>query len=212
MSSHPPSDAPSAAPDGGSVGELTAARGEALLDSLERRDPGSRRHADATASYAFATAVELGLDREPCLLIREAARLHEIGKLYVRAQLLARAETDLSPRARRELDAHTVAGHRLALGAGVPTPACELILHSGDRYDADADSDAREGDEIPIGSRIIAAACEYDRQLARHTGRGRRGRPWALIAVAERSGAGLDPTVVDALARVAGRAERTVVE
>jgi hypothetical protein len=36
--------------------------GATLLDALESHSPGSRDHADATASYGFAAAVELGLD------------------------------------------------------------------------------------------------------------------------------------------------------
>jgi HD-GYP domain-containing protein (c-di-GMP phosphodiesterase class II) len=195
MSSDRPSGARSAAPD---------ADPELLLDALADRVAGAREHADATASYAFATAVELGLDPEFCAAVRTAARLHEIGKLYVRRELLARSDDELSRRARAELEAHHSAGAQLAQGAGFPDPVCELVLHSGDRFDA-AEGDDASG--TPLGSRIVAAACEYDRQLARHTAPDGAGRRWALIAVVEQSGSKLDPLVVDALARVVERAQ-----
>jgi HD-GYP domain-containing protein (c-di-GMP phosphodiesterase class II) len=195
MSSDRPSGARSAA---------TEPDAEILLDALADRVAGAREHAAATASYAFATAVELGLDRDFCAQVRAAARLHEIGKLYVRRELLARSDDELSRRARAELESHPAAGHLLARGAGFPEPVCELILHGGERFDAAGEGGA---DDTPLGSRIVAAACEYDRQLARHTVPGGAGRRWALIAVVEQSGSRLDPLVVDALARVVERAE-----
>jgi putative nucleotidyltransferase with HDIG domain len=197
MSSDRPSAARSAAPD---------PDGEILLDALADRVAGVREHADATASYAFATAVELGLDRDFCAEVRIAARLHDIGKLYVRRELLARPEDELSRRAKAELESHRAAGAQLVRGAGFPEPVSELVLHCGERFDA-GDGRPQGVPETPLGSRIVAAACEYDRQLTRHAGPAGAGRRWALIAVVEQSGSRLDPLVVDALARVVERAE-----
>jgi HD-GYP domain-containing protein (c-di-GMP phosphodiesterase class II) len=178
MSSARPSDSPSPEP------ELARARGEVLLEALDERLPGARKHAHATASYAFAAAAELGFDREACQLVREAARLHEVGRLYL------------------DGEAHPAAGYRLALGAGIPEPLCEWILHRGDRFDA--------GARIPIEGRIIAAACEYATLLRERANVGdARGR-WALIALTEQAGGRLDPIVIDALARVVERAAETV--
>jgi HD-GYP domain-containing protein (c-di-GMP phosphodiesterase class II) len=172
------------------------------VQALDQRLPSSREHADATASYAFAAAVQLRLDRDACLLVREAARLHEVGKLYVRTELLARPTAGLAPGEREELAAQA-AGYRLALGAGVPERACELILQAGERFDGADDPTHPAGSDIPLGSRIVAAACEYDLLLREH---GDAGRRHALIALIEQAGGRLDPMVVDALARVVERA------
>jgi HD-GYP domain-containing protein (c-di-GMP phosphodiesterase class II) len=171
--------------------------------ALEERLPGAREHADATAAYALAAGVQLGLDRDECMHVREAGRLHEMGKLYVRRELLATSATSLSPVEREEVAAHVAAGYKLALGAGVPRRACEWILECEERFDGGDDPTHPAGGEIPLGSRIVAAACEYDR-LAREHGEG--GRRPALIALIELAGGRLDPIVVDALARVVERA------
>jgi HD-GYP domain-containing protein (c-di-GMP phosphodiesterase class II) len=178
-------------------------RDEVLLGALDERVPGSRQHALATASYAFATAVQLGLARDECELVREAGRLHEVGKLYVPAELLARPAASLSPRESEEVAAHTADGYRLALGAGAPQRACEWILQSKERFDGGDDPTYPAGGEIPLGSRIVAAACEYDRLANEH---GAGGRRLALIGLIELAGGRLDPMVVDALARVVERA------
>jgi HD-GYP domain-containing protein (c-di-GMP phosphodiesterase class II) len=64
-------------------------------------------------------------------------------------------------------------------------------------------SESSAGSDIPLGSRIVAAACEYDLLLREH---GDAGRRHALIALIEQAGGRLDPMVVDALARVVERA------
>jgi HD-GYP domain-containing protein (c-di-GMP phosphodiesterase class II) len=171
MSSAPLNAGPSPAAD--------ADAGELLVRALEQRVPGARAHADATASYSFAIAAELGFARDECDAVRDAARLHEVGRLYV------------------DDDAHPAAGYRLAVGAGVAEPLCEWILHSGDRFDA--------GARIPVESRVIAAACEYHARLGEGGDPGDGGRR-ALIGVAELAGGRLDPIAVDALARVVERA------
>ena len=178
MSSVRPSDSPSPGP------ELARARGEVLLEALEARLPGAREHAEATASYAFAAAAELGFDREACLQVREAARLHEVGRLYL------------------DGESHPGAGYRLALGAGIPEPLCEWILHCRDRFDA--------GGRIPIEARIIAGACEYAVLLRERANAGDATGRWALIALTEQAGGRLDPIVIDALARVVERAAERV--
>ena len=102
MSSDPLSAGPSPATE--------AERDGVLLGALEERLRGARDHAGGTASYALGTAVQLGLDRDECILVREAGRLHEVGKLYVRRELLATPETNLSPVEREEVAAHAPAG------------------------------------------------------------------------------------------------------
>lgn len=199
MSSPPRSDDRSAAAE--------RRREQLLLGALERRLPGAREHGRATAAYAIATAEELGLGRDECLAMREAGRLHELGKLYVRRSLLTRPESELSARARRELDSHPEAGYRLALAAGVPQHACEWIGQAGDRFDEIPDGRGPARDASRLGSRIVAAACEYDRQLQDQRRRG-GDASGALIAVIEAAGKSLDPQVVDALARVLERARR----
>lgn len=197
MSSPPLGDDPSAAAEG--------RREQILLGALERRLPGAREHGTATAAYAIATAVELGLARDECLMVREAGRLHELGKLYVRSSLLTRPESELSARARRELESHPEAGYRLALAAGVPERACEWIRHAGNRFGEAPGGAGRAQAQSSLGSRIVAVACEYDRQLQEQRRR-RAEAGAALIALIEAAGTSLDPQVVDALTRVLDRA------
>src|SRR5262245_24616390 len=100
MSSEPPGDAPSVEADAPELSgaTLVAARGASLLDALERHLPGARDHAEGTSAYSFAAAAQLGIGRERAEMLRETAKLHEIGKVYLPPALLAKRREELDAR------------------------------------------------------------------------------------------------------------------
>jgi HD-GYP domain-containing protein (c-di-GMP phosphodiesterase class II) len=191
------------------VAALTRERGEPLVAALEEAIPGSRTHADATASWALAVAVERGLERDRCLAIREAARLHDIGRVYVEEDLAARPFDELSEEEARRVEAHADAGSRLAEGAGVPPAACAWLRHSRERFDGRGVPEGLFGGAIPVESRIIRTACAFDAALDRATrevGEGADPQSGAIETVRARAGSELDPQAVEALVRVLSRA------
>ena len=82
-------------------------------------------------------AVELELERDHAEAVRETARLHEVGNVYVPAAVLKK------PAGRAERGGHRawldlagfVRGAELARGAGVPERACEWIGTIRERFD-----------------------------------------------------------------------------
>ncbi len=198
MSSAPRNDGPSPTPDDAPPGEEALAaivrmRGSPLLEALERSHPGSREHAEATGSYAFATAAALGLGRGGAELCRETAKLADIGKVY-------------GP------ENHHEAGARLALGAGIPTDVCGWLLQIRERFDGSG-PEGLAGEAIPIASRVARAAGVCESALTRLTSEritaGLAGRRESAIAALNGAvGSELDPGVVAALAGVLERAGR----
>ena len=204
MSSDPPSGAPSAQSDHDEASDrrlsrpaLVRLRGAALFDGLERHLPGSREHAEAAGSYAFAVAVEMDLGRDRVELIREVARLHEVGMVYLPAELVVKEWSKLSTPEREQLDARFETGRDLARGAGLPEEVCDWILKVGERFDGKGPG-RMAGDSIPIESRIVRAACACDAALAAGGD--------AVGDLDGMAGAELDPQVVAALRLVLERA------
>ncbi len=188
--SPPPESAPDAAPDPGRAA-IVATLGAALIDSLEQHLPGARAHAESTGAYAFALAVALGSDRETSELIREAARLHDVGMVYVPAPLLRKPAGELDEADRALLASHIEAGARLAHGAGVPEAVGAWILRTRERYAGDG-PEGLAADAIPLPSRIIRVACAIDLMLAPS------GLAATVAALRGAAGTDLDPRVVDA--------------
>ncbi|MFL5870136.1 MAG: HD-GYP domain-containing protein [Solirubrobacterales bacterium] len=187
---------------------LVKARGSELLNALERRLPSSRDHADGTAAYAFAAAVELELERDHAESVREAARLHEVGNVYVPAAMLAKPAAELTPEDRALLDSRFASGAELARGAGIPDRVCEWIGATGERFDGSGPA-GLAGERIPIESRIVRVACACDTALAAPApGGASPAERWRIAVHVLRAAAGseLDPRVTAALAAMLERA------
>ena len=99
--------------------------------------PGGADHGDATGTYAFAVAVELGHGRGRAELVRETARLHEIGEIY---------------------RGDHAAGAQLARATGIPEIACGWLAVMGERFDGTGPG-RLAGEGIPLESRIMRVAC-----------------------------------------------------
>ncbi len=189
-----------------SIAALVRARGATLLDALDQHLPGSREHADGTASYAFAVAVERRATRADAEAVRETARLHEIGKVYVPAALLAVEPERLDPPQLERVRSHPAYAAELARGAGVPDRACDWISALGERFDG-AGPGGLAGERIPLEARLIRAACACDALLSSPAGSDsteRRGP--ALAELRARGGGELDPGLVNVLAGIVERA------
>jgi HD-GYP domain-containing protein (c-di-GMP phosphodiesterase class II) len=211
MSSDPRSDAPSPEPEPAAAegatapgpstdAELVAERGGDLVDALEQRIPGSRAHADLTARWALAIAAELRLPRATALTLRETARVHAIGLLYLDAELAQRGDRERNLEERDDFDAQAEAAARLAAGAGIPSAPCVWLEHWRERFEGGGPK-RLYGGAIPLESRIIRAACGFAHELAAGSEPSR-----ALERLGDRAGTELDPATIGAIAFVLDRA------
>ena len=211
MSSDPRSDAPSSGPEqtgGGGApapaapptdADLVRERGADLLAALEERLPGSRVHAEETARWALAIAAELRLPRATALAVRETARLHGIGLLYLDAERAAGGDRERSAEERDALDAQAQAAARLAGGAGLPAAPCVWLEHWRERF-AGGGPKGLFGGAIPLESRVIRAACAYAHELESDPDHAE-----ALERLGELAGSELDPATIGAIAFVLDR-------
>ncbi len=208
MSSDRPNDDPLPAASTASLVELLASRGGLLLDGLETHLPGSREKAEAAAAYALAAAVELGLPRASCELAREAAKLHDVGLVYVPVEALSKAPRDRTEEELILISSHHEKGAQLARGAGLPERVCEWIQLGAERFDGGGPA-GLAGEAIPLQARISRAAHACYQALRGRAGEG--GEPVPARSPTEilgaRAGSDLDPMVVDALNAVLSRAQ-----
>ena len=213
MSSDPPSDARSAPPERPArarpeldLAGLLRLRGGPLIDALDDHLPGARDHAEATASYAFAGAVGLGFDRAQSEVAREVAVLHEVGLVYVDAELAAKPAAERSSAGAGRLGRAL----RVRLPARCAAPASPSTSAVGCCARASAiDGSGPEqliGDAIPVEARLIRAACACQTALTAAEARGGEPVGATVEALAERAGVDLDPRAVAVLTTILARA------
>ena len=168
--------------------------------------PDAEEHADATASYAFVAAVELGFGRDRCELYRDVTRLHEIGLVYVPAEIASKPASARTAAEAATFEGHYEAGYRLARGAGIPERVCGWLLRQRERFDGSG-PEGLAGERIPIESRLMRAACVCQTALvAAEPGDARSPLARAQEALDAAAGTELDPQVVRALTALLQRA------
>ncbi|MDZ4166795.1 MAG: response regulator [Coriobacteriia bacterium] len=123
----------------------------------EARDPYTSGHQERVAAIAWAIAEKLGHDRHFGEGIRIAALLHDIGKIYVPAEILAR------PRRLTEVELgivrmHPQVAYEVLTGIMFPWPVADYVVQHHERLDGSGYPAGLSGDAILPGSRIIAVA------------------------------------------------------
>jgi putative nucleotidyltransferase with HDIG domain len=186
-------------------------RGAPLLDALENHFTGSREQAEGAASYAFAAAVELGMTRSDAELTREAAKLHDVGRVYVPVEVLSKPAWRRSREEGAIVQAHHEWGAELARGAGVPDEVCDWIRDGGERYDGRGPR-GLTGGAIPLQARISRAAYSCYAALAHSAEEPVQADPEhprrASDVLRASAGHELDPEVVEAMATAIERSGR----
>lgn len=178
-------------------------RGAPLLEALGQHAPQVREHSEASGSYAFALAAELGFDRNRCEVLRELAKLHEIGQIYIPASVLEKPPSARDVAEAAAFDTHYEAGARVARGAGLEDEASDWLLHQREHFDGSGPQ-GLAGERIPIESRILRVACVCQTTLAA-PGPG-HSRDRAILCLGTGAGNEFDPQVVAALIAILKRA------
>ena len=133
-----------------------------IADMLDQKDRHAYGHARRVSCYASAVGRRLGLEDEELEQLSLAAFLHEAGHLGVfpsmpeKAQALTKEEFfALKPGLERVLQTF----------AGVPqiNEIGSAIRYQYERADGGGFPEGLSGKQIPLFSRIIVAACTYDR-------------------------------------------------
>lgn len=173
----------------------------ALVRVLHERDGETADHSEREARYAEKIARRLGLSDDEVRVIVQAARLHDIGKVGVRDSVLRKAGP-LSDEEWAEMTKHPVIGSDILNHLSLFRPGAKLVRHHHERYDGKGYPDGLKGEEIPLGSRIIAVADAFDAMISDRPYR--KGIPVdeALRRLAAEAGRQFDPVVVGTLIKI----------
>jgi putative nucleotidyltransferase with HDIG domain len=131
-----------------------------LAAELERADPQTSRHSDEVSSLAVHVGAALGLTGVELLELELGARLHDVGKLRVPAEIL-RKPGPLTDAEREVMRLHALWGAEMVAEiAGLESVALIVRFHH-ERVDGRGYPDGLSGDRIPLASRVLAACDAY---------------------------------------------------
>jgi putative nucleotidyltransferase with HDIG domain len=166
-----------------------------VIQTLSMRDPMTARHSAAVARYSREVAKMLGLDEREQDLIHTAALLHDIGKFIFPDSILF-ADRKLTDEEWETVKLHPEQGARLVRRIEGYGPVADIIYCHHERYDGNGYYRVPL-EQVPLGSRIIAAADTYDVMTSRDSYRRPVSSEAALAELRRVAGSQLDPLVVE---------------
>jgi putative nucleotidyltransferase with HDIG domain len=167
-----------------------------VMQTLSMRDAMTARHSAAVARYAREVSNILGVDEREQDLIHTAALLHDIGKFIFPDSILF-AERKLTDDEWAIVKLHPEQGAKLVRRIEGYGPVADIIYCHHERYDGNGYYKVPL-EQIPLGSRIIAAADTYDVMTSRDSYRRPVSSEAALVELRRVAGSQLDPLVVEA--------------
>lgn len=174
---------------------------ETLGEAIDVHDAYTGGHSQRIARYAEEIARALNCSAEMHDQIRTAAMLHDVGKIGVPDSVLLKP-SGLSPDEMEIMKSHSLIGARLLRTAGFTGEVVTFVRHLHERYDGSGYPAALKGDDIPLGSRILAVADTYEAMTSDRIYRSSLKPEEALFELRRFSGTQFDPTIVETFARV----------
>jgi PAS domain S-box-containing protein len=169
----------------------------AMVRIVELRDPYTAGHQQGVAKLAAAIANEMGLDEERVHNINMAARIHDIGKIYIPSDILSKPGT-LSHVEYKLIQTHPVGGHDIISGIDFPFPVALTVLQHHERLDGSGYPNNLKVDEILLESKIVAVADVVEAMASYRPYRPALGIEKALKEIQLNKGIKYDETAVNA--------------
>ncbi len=170
---------------------------EALVESLEARDPYTAGHSRRVSRYSVQIARQMCLSEPEIENLRIGALLHDIGKIGIPDAVLLK-DGRLSEEEFRIIKQHPDIGVRIlerigAFGAYLAAVGLHHENHDGSGYPR-----GLSGNDIPVEARIVHLADAYDAMTSNRPYRNRMPEEKVRGILQENSGTQFDPSVVGA--------------
>jgi diguanylate cyclase (GGDEF)-like protein/putative nucleotidyltransferase with HDIG domain len=181
--------------------ERSTAAMESLSATVDARDAYTAGHSRRVQQLALAIGRELGLSQAELDLLGHAALFHDIGKLAIPDAILLKPAS-LTDDEWELMQRHADEGARIIDRLGFLNDAVPAIRHHHERFDGTGYPDRLEGEEIPLGARIIHVADALDSMLTTRIYRAARPASKALDELRRAAGTQFCPRCVTALERI----------
>jgi diguanylate cyclase (GGDEF)-like protein/putative nucleotidyltransferase with HDIG domain len=177
------------------VSDLHLATVEALALAIDAKDQTAQSHIRRVQQYAVALAKVLGMGEPDIQGVKTAALLHDIGKLAVPEHILSKPGP-LTQEEFQRIRIHPQVGAEIIGGVPFPYPVAPLILSHHERWDGKGYPAGLQGEEIPLGARILSVVDYFDTLISERPYHKAMSLDAAIGLLRQEAGKALDPRVV----------------
>jgi PAS domain S-box-containing protein len=170
---------------------------QAIAATVEMRDPYTSGHQRRVADLAVALARELGLPEELIHGLHLASVVHDLGKISVPAEFLAKSGK-LSAVESLLIKGHAQAGYEILKDIDFPWPIATIVWQHHERLDGSGYPQGLKGGDILLESGILAVADVVEAMASHRPYRPTLGIDAALQEIERGRAIKYDPAVADA--------------
>jgi len=163
---------------------------------VETRDPYTAGHQHQVARLATTIATEMGLPADTVEAIYVAASIHDLGKIYVPAEILSKPGR-ISDIERGFIRTHPQVGYDILKSIDFPWPIAEIVLQHHERMDGSGYPRGLKDGDIRIEARILGLADVVESMGSHRPYRPTLGIEKALDEIRTNRGILYDSDVVD---------------
>jgi len=174
---------------------------EALMAALDTRDTETQGHSLRVAEYTVTIARVMGMVEPELTHLRRGSLLHDVGKIGIPDAIL-RKPGKLTEEEWVEMRKHPEIGHQMLQGIKFLEQSLPIVISHQERFDGTGYPNKLAGDQIPLGSRIFAAADTLDAMTSNRPYRAALPYEVAHEEIVKYSGKQFDPKVVEAFCSI----------
>lgn len=173
----------------------------AFAKTLELKDHYTGEHVENTVHFATGLAKELNLASEEVELIKQAAMLHDLGKIGISENILLK-KGKLNKKEFEEIKKHPQIGADIIRPIQFFHDLIPFIFYHHERWDGKGYPSGIKGEDIPLGARIIAIADVYQALISDRPYHKAFSKSAAIDIIKKSSGTQFDPSIVRAFLKV----------
>ncbi|MBM3285375.1 MAG: HD domain-containing protein, partial [Candidatus Aminicenantes bacterium] len=174
---------------------------QAVALTIEIRDPYTAGHQRRVSKLACAIAEEIGLPQDQIEGLRVAGDIHDIGKIYVPAEILSKPG-QITAIEYGIIKTHPQVGYDILKTIKFPWPVAQIVLQHHERLDGSGYPLGLAGDQILMEARILIVADTVEAMSSHRPYRPAQGIEKALEEIIQYKGVQYDAAVVEACVRL----------
>ncbi len=168
---------------------------EGFAYAIDAKDPYTHGHSRRVTGYCELIARRMSLEEGEVERIRNAAILHDIGKIGLRLESLNKPHP-LSAEERQIFQTHPQKGCKILAPINFFEELMPIIYHHHEHFDGRGYPEGKIAEKIPLGARILAVADAYDAMTSDRPYRKAMTLGEAIDELRENAGTQFDPEVV----------------
>ena len=172
-----------------------------LMNIIAHKREAYDSHGPQVAMMATRMAIAVGMNDADVELVGIAAQLHDIGKLFVRDELI-NANRKLSPKEFAEVQTHSVMGWHVVRDAGYHPIICDVVKHHHERQSGAGYPLGLKGEEISLPARIVGICDVYEAMTNDRSYRIAESHEGVKRYMLSRRGKDFDANLVDIFFRI----------